>query len=335
MKSGPKAAWQALILSLALLLCPAPALTGGVVSQKSSPPGTVSSSQPLTLSGYTQLLFEGKNEAADTFSIRRARFGLGGAILKNLNFKIQADLTRSPVLLDALAEVTLNPLINFRAGQFLVPFSLESTTSAGQLLTINRSQAVDRLAPGRDNRSAGRDLGLVVFGSYSIIKYTFGLVNGAGINKKDDNDHKDLAARITFHPLQELAFGFSFYDGRSFEASSSVNLLRNRYGLEFSWHQAPFQLQAEYIKVRDHMTEKFGWYLLGAVDLIQDKYQLLFRLDCLNVDRNLPDQRTTVYTAGANWFLSPMSRMQVNVEYHRVESGPDFKTFLLQLQLGF
>jgi len=117
-------------------------------------------------------------------------------ILKNLSFKVQVDLTKSPALLDALAEVLLDDRFNLRAGQFLVPFSLESTTSAGRLLTINRSRVVDLLAPGRDNNSAGRDLGLVVFGRFSIFQYTLGLVNGTGINKKDDNGHKDFAGRL-------------------------------------------------------------------------------------------------------------------------------------------
>ncbi|MCX8159499.1 MAG: OprO/OprP family phosphate-selective porin [Candidatus Saccharicenans sp.] len=296
---------------------------------------TLSSSLPLKISGFAQLLFTGQNNQADTFSVRRARLSLDGRILKNLTFKVQVDLTRSPVLLDALAEVLLDEKFNLRAGQFLVPFSLESTTSAGRLLTVNRSRVVDLLAPGRDNGSSGRDLGLVVFGRLSIFQYSLGLVNGAGINKKDDNERKDFAGRIIASPGLGLRLGLSLYNGRRFDAPTSTNLARNRLGLEASWDFRSFHLNAEYIQGRDDLIEKNGWYVQTAVDLKPDRYQLVFKLDHFDPDRNLPGQAITVYTAGANWFLSPASKLQANFEYHRLEAEPDRSVLLLQLQVGF
>lgn len=297
--------------------------------------GVITSSLPLTVSGYVQFLFTGQTEAEDTFSIRRARVSLGGNILKRLRFKLQADLARSPALLDALAEVILDEKLNLRVGQFLVPFSLESTTSAGQLLTINRSRVVDLLVPGRDNGSAGRDIGLAVFGRFSIFDYTLGFLNGSGFNKKDDNDHKDYAGRLTASPARGLTLGFSFYNGRRLDITTSANLIRNRYGLEASWHYHQLHLATEYIFGQDDQTDKCGWYFLGAIDFKPNKYQLVLRLDYFNPDRGLPGQSSLVYTAGANWFLSPLSKVQANFEYHRLESGPDYRVALLHLQVGF
>ncbi|MCR4395169.1 MAG: OprO/OprP family phosphate-selective porin [Candidatus Saccharicenans sp.] len=325
-----------LIFALLLSCLPAGALAWPPEPGSSDSTGPVlASSLPLTVSGYAQLLFTGQTQAEDTFSIRRARLSLGGNILKRLRFKIQADLVRSPALLDAQAEVILDEKLNLRGGQFLVPFSLESTTSAGQLLTINRSRVVDLLAPGRDNGSAGRDIGLVVFGRLSIFNYTLGFLNGSGLNKKDDNEHKDFAGRLTANPARGLRLGFSVYNGRRFDTTTSANLIRNRYGLEASWHYRHLHLSAEYIFGRDDQTEKAGWYLLGAFDLKPDRYQLVLKLDYFNPDRSLPGQSHLVYTAGANWFLSPMSKVQANFEYHRLESGPDYRLALLQLQVGF
>ena len=109
----------------------------------------------LKVSGYAQLLFTEQNDNQDTFAVRRARLNLGGNLAKKLKLKLQVDLTRSPALMDALVELALDEKINLRLGQFLVPFSLENTTSAAELLTINRSSTVELLAPGRDNRAAG------------------------------------------------------------------------------------------------------------------------------------------------------------------------------------
>ncbi|MGQ9800327.1 MAG: porin [Candidatus Saccharicenans sp.] len=327
---------KTLILALVLSWLPAEVLARSPELQaQDSTGGVLTSSLPLTVSGFIQFLFTGHTEVEDTFSIRRARLSLGGNILKRLRFKLQADLARSPALLDALAEVILDEKLNLRGGQFLVPFSLESTTSAGQLLTINRSRVVDLLVPCRDNGSAGRDIGLVVFGRFSIFNYSLGFLNGSGFNKKDDNDHKDFAGRLTASPARGLTLGFSIYNGRRFESSTSVNLIRNRYGLEASWHYRHLHLATEYIFGQDDRTEKSGWYLLGAFDLLPKKYQLVLRLDYFNPNSSLPGQSSLVYTAGANWFLSPMSKVQANFEYHRLESGPDYRVALLHLQFGF
>lgn len=316
-------------------------LSAGALSWPSEPgsqdstSGVLASSLQLTVSGFAQFLFTSHTETEDTFSLRRARLSLGGNILKKLRFKLQADLVRSPALLDALAEVLLTEKLNIRGGQFLVPFSLESTTSAGQLLTINRSQVIELLAPGRDNGSAGRDIGLVVFGRLSIFNYTLGFLNGSGLNKKDDNGHKDLAGRLTASPARGLTLGFSIYNGRRFDSSLSSNLIRNRYGLETSWHHRFLHLAAEYIIGQDDRKKKDGWYLLGAFDLKPRKYQLVLKLDYFNPDRSLTGQGSLVYTAGANWFLSPLSKVQANFEYHRLESGPDYRVALLHWQVGF
>ncbi|MGB4704249.1 MAG: porin [Candidatus Saccharicenans sp.] len=325
----------ACLLTIPLLACFAPIVSGystPVDSESSSP--AITSSLPVSLSGYTQILFSGRKDSADTFSVRRARLSMGASIIKNLHFKLQVDFSRSPSLLDAMAEVNITRGINFRLGQFLVPFSLENSTSAGQLLTINRSQVVEKLAPGRDTGTAGRDIGAVAYGSYSSVHYAIGLVNGTGANKKDDNDHKDLVARIAFKPIEGFSLGVSIYNGRRFSTAAAMDLKRNRYGFDLTWLLAPFYLQAEYIMAKDHTTEKSGWYILGAADLIKKKYQLVLRLDYLNDNHNIPGNSATTFTAGTTWFLSATSKAQVNVEFHRVENGPDYNAFLLQLQVG-
>lgn len=335
-----KSRWPSSLIVVGLFLVlaagrqPARAYFPAPENQGSSVPA-VSSSLPLKVSGFAQLLFTGQNEATDTFSVRRARLSLDGRILKKLSFKVQADLTRSPVLLDALAEVLLDEKFSLRAGQFLVPFSLESTTSAGRLLTVNRSRVVDLLAPGRDNNSAGRDVGLVVFGRFSIFQYNLGLVNGAGINKKDDNDRKDFAGRLLASPVGGLRLGLSVYNGRRFDSTASANLVRNRLGLEASLDLRFLHLVAEYIEGRDDLTKKYGWYVQAAFDLKPESYQLVLKLDSFCPDRSLPGQKTTVYTAGTNWFLSAASKLQANFEYHRQEAGPDRSVMLLHLQVGF
>ncbi|MGB9892892.1 MAG: porin [Candidatus Saccharicenans sp.] len=295
----------------------------------------VQSSIPIKISGYGQFLFVGSQEQPDTFSIRRARLSLGGRPLQNLTLKLQVDLSKSPILMDALVELSLRDEFNLRIGQFKVPFSLESTTSASELLTINRSQPVELLAPGRDNGAAGRDIGALVFGHLGLFDYALGLVNGAGINKKDDNNHKDWVGQLTVSPIKKVVLGFSIYNGRQTAAGNPINLVRNKYGLELNLNFKPLTLWSELIRARDDRTEKQGWYVQAALDLIPGKYQLVFKLDSLNLDRNQSGQKSQIYTVGANWYLSAKSKVQANFEYHQSDYGPDYRTVLLHLQVGF
>jgi hypothetical protein len=301
--------------------------------QAEAPP--VQSSLRLKLSGFAQLTFTGSDNTEDTFSVRRARLSLSGEPLKKLRFKIQADLTRSPILIDALAEILLVEKLSLRVGQFPVPFSLESITSAGDLLTINRSQAVEYLAPGRDNKASGRDIGAVISGRFSFLDYSLGLLNGSGINKKDDNNHKDFSGRFIIRPNKDFAAGFSVYNGRQTVAGVPGDLARNRYGFEGNWHYRSVHLSTEFIRAKDGQVEKQGWYLQAVFDLKPGKYQLVFRLDSIDPDRNLPEQINTVYLAGANWYLNTKSKVQANFEYHHPEAGPDNQVLLLHLQVGF
>lgn len=290
---------------------------------------------PLQLSGYTQLQFSSKNTEADTFSVNRARLSLSGSLLKWLRFKIQVELAKSPVLRDALAEIPFSEQLNLRFGQFLVPFSLENTTSAGELLTVNRSQTVDLLAPGRDNGATGRDQGLVLFGRHSIFEYYLGLLNGSGINRKDDNDRKDFSGRLLLKAGPGLKLGFSLYQGKKTVPGNPTYLVRNKYGLEASYSAGRFAFQAEYIRATDDLQKKQGWYTLLGYTLIPHRVQLIGRLDSVNLDLSLPGQKTTIYTTGLNWFVSSKSKFQVNYEYHDRQSERDTHALLAQLQVGF
>lgn len=299
------------------------------------PQPVVESSLPLKLSGFAQLQFSSKNTEIDTFFVNRARLSLAGSPVSWLRFKIQVDLVKSPVLRDALAELIVNEHLNFRLGQFLVPFSSENTTSAGDLLTINRSQTVDLLAPGRDNSAAGRDQGVVLFGRFSFFEYNIGILNGSGINHKDDNERKDISGRFLFRAASGLKLGFSIYQGKKPSPGIPADVVRNKQGLEVSFTHGRLLLNTEYIRARDDRLNKHGWYLLMAYHAIPDKFQLLTRFESINLDTSMPGQKASVYTAGANWFITPKSKLQVNYEYHARKSERDIHAFLFQLQMGF
>ncbi len=297
---------------------------------------TVFTDIPLNLSVYTQAQYDHKENATDGFKIRRARVGLNGEILKDLHYKLQIDTVKSPILLDAQIEIQFSPYLKLSLGQFKVPFSLENLTSSSALDTINRSQTVEKLCPGRDIEAKGRDIGITIGGQFSKIEYFFGIFNGSGIDRKDTDDKKDFAGRLAFYPVRFLSLGFSYYNGLYSSAPGDPAVERDRTGVELFFVQGRFSLKGEYISAEDDKISGNGCYLQAGYELLPEKLQTIFKYDSLDRDKDVQGDRIDVMTLGLNWFLSKKTKLQINYEYHGKESGkPSKNVILAQLQAGF
>ncbi|MCJ7586323.1 MAG: OprO/OprP family phosphate-selective porin [Candidatus Aminicenantes bacterium] len=312
------------------------ALPGTVLGQDKKEPSPLVAAVPLKLTGFSQFLYTAWDKGVDSFSARRVRFSLSGELFKNVNYKIQVDAVKSPLILDALVEFKLSSEVGLRVGQFKVPFSTENLTSSADLATINRSQPEEKLAPGRDTKMNGRDIGAALFGKWSVLEYTLGVFNGSGIDIKDNNSQKDVGGRVVVRPVEFLALGAAFYRGRTSIATGSPAYDRDRTGLELAVLHGPFSLKGEYIFAKDDKLERSGWYIQGGWFLKPKKLQAVLKLDSYDKDRKTTDNRTNLSTVGLNWFLTAKSKLQVNYELYKLEGGKtDNSAFLVQLQAGF
>lgn len=293
-------------------------------------------SQALKLEGYTQVRYTHWEKNPDGFRIRRARVGLSGEILRNINYSLQVETAKSPYLLDARIGINFSPQTELIFGQFKVPFSLENLTPTSALDTINRSQTVEKLCPSRDIGSAGRDMGATLNGKYSWIEYALGIFNGSGINKTDDNDQKDIAVRLVVYPVSSLALGLSYYDGKYNFYSGTSPEIRDRTGVDMIFAQGPLSVKGEYIFARDGQTDRYGWYVQGGYYLMPEKIQTIVKYDSYDRNRDIQGDRIDVVTLGLNWFFSKKTKLQINYEYHGEESKTDTEGVLLvQFQAGF
>lgn len=290
----------------------------------------------MTLSGYTDIYGVTIRNDNDTAAIKLARMTLSGTMVKNLKYKVTVDLVKSPALFQAYVEYTPLKFAGLRAGQLQVPFSLESVTSSADLDTINRSRAVDNLAPGRDNGSSGNDIGALAFGSWSFIEYTAGFVNGAGYNKKDDNDRKDFTGRVVFHPFKGLSIGGSLYLGQKYVSAAEPTVKRDREGLEAAFVWKGFSLKSEYIHAMDAALSRSGFYAQAASFVMPEKLQVVLKYDTYNPDRSVIDNLNRYYTFGANWFISGKTKIQVNYELHDPGAATkNYSAAYAQLQVAF
>jgi phosphate-selective porin len=299
-------------------------------------PQSVMAGLGLKISGYAQILGTIWDRDVDSFSLRRARLGLSGEIVKSLKFRVVADLAKSPALLDAVVEYEPSKLIGLRVGQFLVPFSLESTTSTADLDMVNRSSTVDGLAAGRDIGSSGRDIGAALYGSLWIADYTVGVFNGSGINKADTNSHKDISGRVVFRALRFFSLGGSIYRGRQSTTPAEPLLRRNKEGLEAALSISAFSVKSEYIHATDDLISKAGWYVQAGWFALPKKLQALIKYDSLDLDRSVAVDAKNIITLAASWFISGKTKLQVNYEIHGLEGGGREKSGLLaQFQAAF
>jgi phosphate-selective porin len=304
--------------------------------QEKSPGLAVSAAEPFKLSGYTQALSTTQSAGLDGLIIRRARFTLIGEILKNLKIKVQVDVLKNPVLLDAQMDWTPAEAFGLRFGQFKVPFSLESTTSSADLETIERSQVVNKIAPGWDIGSSGRDMGLALTGKYSVIEYAVGIFNGAGINKADTNDHKDVSARFLVHPLGGLSIGVSLYDGLYSTAAGAPRTARDRIGYEAAWRSKSLSIRAEYIRAKNAALSCDGGYVQAGYFVLPQKIQVLFKYDEYDKNRAVSGDRIGATTAALNWFFAARTKLQLNYSVFRLEDGAiQNRVLQIQFQLAY
>lgn len=309
--------------------------------------------KPIKVSGYVQPRYQYFQEKGktNTFDIRRARLDIKGDITERFDYRSQIEFggTSGVFLLDAYLGYKFDPAFRLQAGQFKIPFSLENLTSSPKLETINRSQVVEALvARGKDviGNQNGRDIGIQASGSllqiqdFNLVDYAIGVFNGYGINRVDVNDRKDIIGRVVVHPLKDLSIGSSFYAGRftvpitKSRADSRLDK-RDRVGAEFAYVNDSTSLKGEYIWGIDGSTKKQGAYIQAGYFLIPKKLQTVFKFDTYDLNSDVGENESNVYTIGANWYFNKWAFVQVNYEIKTEKPEINNNTFITQATIQF
>jgi hypothetical protein len=178
-----------------------------------------------------------------------------------------------------------------------------------------------------------------------VIDYRLGVYNGAGINTVDNNEGKDIAARLIVHPVVGLDISAALYDGSRFvpevktgtvvtTPSKTVN--RDRFGLDLSYDLKNFSVRSEYISGKDDQTEREGYYVLGGYYFFQKKVQLVAKYDFYDTDKSKADNASTWYVLGANYNFNANTKLQFNYSIKQEEGTSIDNNFAnVQLQIGF
>jgi len=316
--------------------------------------GTAISGDP-EVNGFVQMQYEDQVKEHSRFLVRTARIGIGGDLTDRVSAMVQFDAALDPILLDALIKYDLSKYALFTAGQFKIPFGFETSITRFELEAIERSLVVSHLMNNGWSAPYLRDLGLMVTGKYMAFTYDVALVNGTGYDYADssglsrrllrwgmdNNNAKDIVARVGVGVPMFAGLGFSVYQGKWAD-----NPNRDAWGLYFQVDTGKVILQYEYIRGKGRLVEdegqekkwqgdKFSGYYLVLGYRIRPYIEPVFKLDKLDPDWDSSDDNLTDLHYGLNFNLERKARFQVFYREGKTGSSYSNHGWLAQVSAKF
>ena len=211
----------------------------------------------------------------NTFNLRYIRVSLGGRIMNDFEYKIQAQMNgntstlgTSPRIVDAFAEWQKYSFFKVKVGQFKRSFTFENPINPIVQGFMGYSQLVSKLS-GMSDRTGehsanGRDLGVQIQGDLlpnangrNLLHYQVGVFNGQGTNTKDVDNRKDVIGGIWVMPIKGMrvgVFGWAgsharngvWTDQQGNQHSGINSLSQYRYALSADYVKGEWQLRTEY-----------------------------------------------------------------------------------------
>lgn len=279
------------------------------------------------ISGFVQLRYQYQTLNDDnSFDVRRARLDFKGGIGTKVDYRLQLDFASTPKIIDAFLRYIPFKQFGIQIGQFKVPFTLENPYSPLKLETIDNAMAINYLAGFNDITgisATGRDIGLSLFGvlAKGIIEYGVGIYNGSGINRRDENNRKDLAGRLSIHPIKALTLSASAYLGKTGKKDAPLQE-RNRYSFGARYDDKRLLVRSEYVRGTTGSLESEGYYVIAGW-WIKNKLMPLVRFEGFQRDVLDIATRQINYMAGIDYWPIKNLRIQVNYTYRHLRAVHD------------
>jgi len=271
------------------------------------------------LSGTLQLRYtqDRAKDPSSEFAIRRARLGLSGpasprtdyTLLLQLESKLSGGGPGSKLQLRDAYLTRHMGRAALRVGQTKLPFGYELEMSDAALLAGERALVMDQLFPDQ------RDIGVVGDWERAGRRLDLAVVNGSGINAADENNHKDVVARVGV-PVSGGSVAASFYDGRAGRGDTTV---KSRAGLGADLTFKRTNLRAEYLRGRNLGKPVSGWYGEVSQRLRKTPGTFFVKYDVFDEDRVAPGDRFRRATFGYAHDLDAATRLSLVFEHRRPE----------------
>lgn len=166
--------------------------------------------------GYSATFQEnGKN--SNTFEMKRVVMMLGADIAPHFYAFIMHEF-KAGNLLEYYMEYRPSKAVNFRLGQSKTEMSMTNPLSPRIFESINCAPNSISWLCGADplmSNGSGRDMGLMMYGDLfnNHLRYAVEVVNGGQINKNDQNNQKNIIAKLEYKPVKNFRISVSGQKG--------------------------------------------------------------------------------------------------------------------------
>lgn len=324
------------------------------------------------ISGFVQTLYQAnfndEFELIDnTFRMRRVRMSLEGKLIENLSYKIQGDFVNSPMLVDAYLKYKFNDALSIQAGQFKIPFTIESLINPVNLEIFDYGEEIKMLCGYNDvskTGKLGRDIGVMASGklfktedndgeSFNIIEYQIGIFNGNGVNNTDNNNRKDIAGRLDIHPMvKDLTLTGSIYNGK-YSYDTIRKGPRNRWSAGAQYKNKRITVRAEYIggetgyvdydEIEKHVDKTFestGYYAVAGYNFFLGKNKTQSLMPVIRYDYveglSYNNKNGTSYiTVGLNYWPIKYVNCKLDYSYIQHDKGGENHRIVAMLNFKF
>jgi hypothetical protein len=278
------------------------------------------------LDGYVQFQYRDDNapDGKQEFLVRRTRVNVRGPVAERTSYRVEFQLDAKESgkgrgskvqMRTAYADYELNSG-TLRIGQAKVPWGYELGVSSAALWTSERALFMDRLFPNQ------RDIGVQWSHRKSATapQFDVGIFNGTGINASDNNDRKNLMARVDM-PVKNGSVALSGYVGETGEGVSATD--QNRYGASarFKW-PCGTEFLGEVVTGQDGGNDVRGWYAQVGHSLSDEQPDLLFvKYDRYDENCDAPDDLFRRWCLGYWREINPATRLTLVHELRHLQAG--------------
>ena len=322
----------------------------------------------LTLFGYAQTQFDMTKtgpETKNSFTMMRVILMANAELTRKLSFFLMIDAASTQAskhLHEYYAQYAFMPELKVRVGQFKTPYTLENIISPTLLGTVNLNEGTRYMAgiagdPLYGNY-VGRDLGAMVTGDaikardgHYYLNYSLGVFNGAGMNLRDNNKHKDVAAMINILPTKNITLSGSFIIGKGNAQANDMfgtiaegtDYTRNRWSVGAEVNYNPMKLRTEFMQGRNGDINNRAFYAELWCRVFRN-FDVVLDYDYLNKNTSMSKEardafpawtRTNNYMVGLQYWVYKACRISTQYIFSDRNTGPDTKAWITQFQIAF
>jgi hypothetical protein len=325
---------------LTVLALAAAALSASALSAQTPPAPQVS----VTGVVFTQYQYTDAPVHTNTFDVNRAYVNVLGRFANGINTRVTVDIIPSAVtsqivrLKYAFAAWTpTGSSLTYKLGMIQTPYvDFEET------LWDYRMQGA--IAVDRNGALTSADIGFGVDGRWNNeqVNGQIAIVNGEGYSGGTGDFHKDLEARVSVRvkPTNDGSrvggLRLTGYVGIGKYGPAFAGNDRNRFLGQVSYRSQQLTLAGEFVSRKDSTQTGSIISAFGVYHLTNSKVAVIARLDIVDPNTNVANNKVTRLIAGASYQLSPNVRLLADVDRQSFEGGgAAANQFLLQASFTF